>query len=175
MPQAAVAMFCGPYDEGEQMPTRRIDHAIQIAKEEGLPLLIAGDAFDGKEVLRFQNRAWSAGVRSVLTAFDPRHCTTADAQAIGRVILKWHFDRIRLLHVVTDWWHMPRASAMLEGELRSIGRPVQVVRESVFVGPHPDQLVHQNERQGLADYLAGRYGRRQILDPLRHRPEVSLY
>ncbi|MBI5794567.1 YdcF family protein [Candidatus Uhrbacteria bacterium] len=175
MPTAAVVMFCGPHDEGSQTPTRRIDHAINLAIQSGLPLFIAGDAFSGDEVRRFQVRAWNAGVHTALQAFDSRHCTLADAQAVGRVVLERHFDRLERLHLVTDWWHMERAVAMLAGELADIlGRKILVMPESVFDGPQPSQLVHNNERQGLEDYLAGRYGDREVVDPLRHRPELSL-
>lgn len=175
MPTAAVVMFCGPHDEGDRTPTRRIDHAISLAMHQGLPLFVAGDAFHGEEVRYFQQRASNAGVATAIRAFDPRHCTLADAQAIGRIVLERHFDRLERLHLVTDWWHMERALIMLDLELKRIlGRQIQVVPESIFTGPAPGPLVHQNERQGLDDYLAGRYGSRQVIDPLHHGPELSL-
>ncbi|MCR4313897.1 MAG: YdcF family protein [Candidatus Uhrbacteria bacterium] len=174
MHTTAVVMLCGPYDEGNHPPTRRIDRAIQIARQSNLLLFIAGDAFNGDEIRRFQDRALAAGVHSVLPAFDSRHCTLADAQAVGRVILEHRFDRLSRLHLVTDWWHMERASTMLERELeRILDRKILVIPESVMDGHVPDTTVHDNERQGLADYLSGRYGRRQVIDPFRHRPELS--
>ncbi|TAL50760.1 hypothetical protein EPN81_01850 [Patescibacteria group bacterium] len=168
---SAVVMYCGPYDEGNQPPTRRIDHAIALSRRFDLPLFIAGDAFEGKEIDRFSVRAWEAGVASVIPAFDPRHCTLADAQAVAREILSRDLACLSHLHLVTDWWHMDRASTMLERELAQIlGRIVRVQPSSVFSGPAPSRLVHENERQGLNDYLVGTYGQRQVVDPLIHRP-----
>ena len=175
VPTAAVAMFCGPHDEGDQTPTRRIDYAIQIALELDVPLFVAGDSFNGDEVRLFHDRASSAGVRSVIPAFDPRHCTLSDAQAVSRQILKLEFRRLERIYLATDWWHMQRAMTMFERELElALGRRIQVVPESVLSGPAPDDLVLSNERQGLEDYLAGRYGQRLVNDPLCHRLEPSL-
>ncbi|KKW33057.1 MAG: hypothetical protein UY76_C0010G0014 [Candidatus Uhrbacteria bacterium GW2011_GWA2_52_8d] len=174
MPTAAVAMFCGPHDEGDQTPTRRIDQAIELAILKGLPLFVAGDAFNGDEVRRFQVRAWHAGVSVVIPAFDPRHCTLADAQAVAVKIVEHRLTRLSHVQLVTDWWHMNRALTMLERELaRILDRTIRVQPISVLTGPTPSSLVHDNERQGLDDYLAGRYGQRQVIDPLRHRPELS--
>lgn len=175
MPQAAVVMFCGPHDEGDQPPTRRIDQAITIARDLEVPLFIAGDAFEGAEVQRFVVRAQNSGVQSAIQAFDPRHCTLSDAQVVGRVLVEREYSRLTRIHLVTDWWHMERAAAMLEGELATIvGRRILVVPESVMAGPAPDAMVHRNERQGLEDYRAGTYGQRFVADPLRHRPQLSL-
>ena len=171
----AVAMFCGPHDEGDQPPTRRIDAGIYHALRLNAPLFIAGDAFEGAEVRRFYARARATGVITTIQAYDSRHCTLADAQAVGREILSRRLDRLERIHLVTDWWHMDRAMTMLEGELKKgTGRTIQVVPESVMNGPEPSQLVHRNERQGLADYRAGVYGARRILDPLRHRAALEL-
>ncbi len=175
MPAAAVVVFCGPHDEGEQTPTRRIDHAIQLARERNFPLFIAGDAFGGEEVRCFQVRAWSAGVLTVISAFDSRHCTLSDAQAVAAEIIGRRLDHLNHVHLVTDWWHMERASVMLERELaRILERAVRVQPASVFTGPAPSSLVHENERRGLADYRAGIYGTRRVNDPLRHRSQPSL-
>jgi len=169
---SAVVMFCGPHDEGDQTPTRRIDQAIQLALSLDVPLFVAGDAFNGEEVARFQAHAWHTGVSVIIPAFDARHCTLADAQAVATKIVEHRLDRLSHLHLVTDWWHMERASLMLERELaRILGRTIRVQPSSVFAGPTPSSLVHENERQGLEDYLAGRYGQRQVVDPLRHRGE----
>lgn len=173
--KSVVVMFCGPHDESEGIPTRRIDHAITIARSLEVPLFIAGDAFGGAEVQRFQARAWSMGVQTAIRAFDPRHCTLSDAQAVCRLLSEREFGRLTRVHLVTDWWHMERASVMLEGELESIVcRRILVVPESVMTGPVPNAVVHRNEQQGLEDYRAGVYGQRFVVDPLRHRPQPSL-
>ncbi|MBI4435693.1 YdcF family protein [Candidatus Uhrbacteria bacterium] len=168
-------MFCGPHDEGNKTPTRRIDHAIRLALREALPLFIAGDALGGEEVRRFQVRASNAGVETAVAAFDSRHCTLADAQVVAAKILELRLERLNHVHLVTDWWHMERASAMLAGELeRILHRSILVQPASVFTGPKPSSLVHENERRGLEDYLAGVYGTRRVYDPLCHRPQLSL-
>ena len=174
MPISAVVMFCGPHDEGDKTPTRRIDHAINLAIRDDLPLFVAGDAFGGEEVDYFQMRASHAGVTVVIPAFDPRRCTISDAQVVARQILEQRLERLAHIHLVTDWWHMDRALTMLECELaRILGRRIHVQPASVLTGPTPSSLVYENERHGLADYLAGRYGQRRVIDPLRHRPERS--
>ncbi len=174
MTTAAVVMLCGPHDEGDQTPVRRIDHAIQLALTLDVPLFVAGDAFSGEEICRFQTRAWHAGVETVIPAFDPRHCTLADVQAVAAKIVEHRLDRLSHLHLVTDWWHMDRALTMLDRELTSIlNRTIAVQPSSVFTGPTPSSLVHENERQGLQDYLAGRYGQRRVIGPLRHGSELS--
>lgn len=174
MPTVAVVMFCGPHDEGDRTPTRRIDHAINLARQFDAPLFIAGDAFGGAEVAGFQVRAWQAGVSQVLSAFDSRHCTLADAQSVAAKIVEYRLDRLVRLHLVTDWWHMERAKAMLEGECeRMVGRRIHVTPSPVLTGPTPSPLVRQNEHQGLVDYLDGIYGSRKVVDPLWHRPELT--
>lgn len=171
---SAVAMFCGPHDEGDRVVTRRIDRAIEIARCGDLPLFIAGDACGGEEVRAFQLRAWNAGVPTAVAAFDARSCTLADAQAIAQIVRAHAYRELERLHLVTDWWHMERALAMLEGELaRIVRRRVVVVPESVFTGPAPTRAVHDNERQGLVDYRAGIYGLRRVADPLCHRLQAS--
>ncbi len=168
-------MFCGPHDEGDQTPTRRINHAIQIALTLDALLFIAGDACGGEEVRAFQIRAWSAGVHTAVAAYDARSCTLADAQAVGQSMRMRAHTEVARIHLVTDWWHMERAMSMLQGELECIlDRRIQVIPESVFTGPTPSRAVHDNERQGIVDYRAGIYGSRRVIDPLPHRPQPSL-
>lgn len=167
--QSAVVMFCGPHDEGDQTPTRRIDTAIQVALRRGLPLFVAGDAFGERELERFEARAYYHGVQSVFRAYDARRCTLSDAQAVAGAIVKHDLTDLRELFLATDWWHMDRARAMLDGETTGIlGRRLDVIPVAVTTGPRPSTLTFENERQGLEDYLAGTYGQRKVVDPLRH-------
>ncbi|MCR4314326.1 MAG: YdcF family protein [Candidatus Uhrbacteria bacterium] len=166
MSTTAVAMFCGPHDEGDRTPTRRIDHAIRIALAMDLPLIVAGDAFNREEVQAFQIRAQEAGVRVVLTAFDARRCTLSDAQATATRLreLGHHVER---LHLVTDWWHMGRSWVMMRGEART---SVLIVPAPVFNGPLPCLRTLYNELRGAWHYLSGTYGQHVVVDPLRHAP-----
>jgi hypothetical protein len=174
VPHTAVAMFCGPHDEGNQVPTRRIDQAINLALSTGSPLFIAGDRFNGDEITRFKLRARNQGVTTIVEAFDPRHCTLSDAQATAREILARGYHQLTSIHLVTDWWHMPRAAAMLRGELQStLGRVLEVIESTVHNGPCPVDLVLSNEKQGLDDYRAGTYGQRFVIDPLPHCSQPS--
>jgi hypothetical protein len=175
VPTAAVVIFCGPHDEGELVPTRRIDHAITTGLSRGLPLIIAGDAFHGQEVSRFQARAWHAGVEAAYGAYDQRHSTLSDAQAVATVIRQHFTDplaRFCRVHLVTDWWHMRRARTMLVEELKGVlHHPIEVLATPVMIGPRPCEEVFVNEQQGLEDYLAGVYGQRRVIDPLCHSPD----
>lgn len=166
MSTTAVAMFCGPHDEGDRAPTRRIDHAIRLALTRNLPLIVAGDAFGGEEVRAFQTRAQEAGVRVVLTAFDVRRCTLSDAQATATRLRELGHDLDRV-HLVTDWWHMTRSWVMMRGEVRT---SILIVPAPVFKGPLPCFRTLWNELRGAWHYLSGTYGQHTVVDPLRHAP-----
>jgi len=172
--KAVVAMVCGPHDEGQEAPKRRIDRAIQIALEFKLPLFVAGDAFEGREIALFVQRAREAGVETVVSAYDPRSCTLSDVQAIAWALKALDLKGIDHIHLVTDWWHMNRAATMLEGEVgKHLGHEVVAFRRPIASGPRPPDAVFVNERQGLADYISGIYGERRVEDPLEHRPRAT--
>jgi hypothetical protein len=172
MYSAVSVMFCGPHDEGECTPTRRIDQAIKVALRYELPLFVAGDAFGGKEVTWFQARALKAGVPVVECAYDVRCCTLADAQAVAqRLNASAKYHHVTELYLCTDWWHMERARTMLEKELITVtGVARRVIQVKVMSGPIPTETTLRNERQGIEDYLNGVYGERQVYDPLPHCP-----
>lgn len=166
----AVAMFCGPHDEGTQTPMRRIDKAVELALVYQATLFVAGDAFNGDEISFFQMHALKRGVTRVIPAYDSRSNTLGDAQAVARCIRQRStLEGLRKIYLVTDWWHLERAKAMLIGELRkNLILGIQVVGIGVTQGPHPGNEVLENELQGLTDYLAGNYGQRRVHDPLPH-------
>lgn len=176
-PSLAVVMFCGPHDEGDQTPTRRIDHAISLAIRLEAPLFIAGDAFHGEEVERFCYRARYAGVMYVIGAYDSRHerqCTLSDAKTVTSKIGERGFTRLSRLHLVTDCWHMKRAKQMLENELFiGLNKVFEVVAESVHTGPPPPAETIALEQQGLSHYQEGTYGSHSVDDPLPHNPQPS--
>jgi hypothetical protein len=174
----AVAVFCGPRDEGDgsRPQRRRIDAGIAQAVANGLPLIIAGDNHCGAEVRYYGALARDAGVCRVLEQFDPeipRPNTLTDAVLIVHGLIAL---RCPLVHVVTDHWHMARAAGMVQGEAYGLvtGVPLfprlQVLRAPVMVGPTilTDEI-RENEARGLRDYRAGRYGTtRPAFDPLAH-------
>jgi len=168
MPKAVVAMFCGPHDEGSRIPHRRINRAVEYALARGLPLVIAGDAFDGTEARYFKTLAKKRGVQMVLVAFDPqtRNCTLSDAQATIIQLQALGLD-ISRVYLVTDWWHMLRSSVMMIGEIHT-RHPARVVPVPVFNGPFPCLRTLWNELRGSWHYLTGTYGQRTVNDPLRH-------
>ncbi len=166
--RSVVAMFCGPHDEGEGAPTRRIDRAIELSVELCSPLLIAGDGNHGEDVRRFARHAEQNGVAYIRALFDARRCTPSDAESIvHELVNNPPFMSVRHVYLVTDDWHMARASGILEGQLqRLLSRPtLEVIRCPVTTGPRPPDPVLQGERQGLLDYLAGRYGERKAHAP----------
>ncbi|MDG1949970.1 MAG: hypothetical protein P8J32_04085 [bacterium] len=168
-----VAMFCGPRDEGDgSTPSmRRITGAIDMALRLGTPLIIAGDSFGGYDVRFYAQAAEARGVEQVFGMFDPRITrpdTLSDARLIVRSVVA--MGSIRLVHVVTDDYHVARASAMFCGEY------VRVTRDSIGVnlapvsGFHITDVMRENEARGLAQYLKDpeSYGTsRPTFDPLR--------
>ena len=180
--RSVVAMFCGPHDEGEGAPTRRIDRAIELSVELCSPLLIAGDGNYGMDVDLFVSRAETAHVVYVRAFFQRPPSTLTDARSVvSEIINNPPFLVVRDIHLVTDDWHMVRAAGILEGELQrgmphrqSPDRPVPTVRrEPVTTGPRPPEDILHGERQGLLDYLAGRYGSRVAHPPFGKPCEVQ--
>lgn len=173
----AVAVFCGPRDEGDgsRPQRRRIDAGIAQAVANGLPLIIAGDNHHGAEVRYYGALARQAGVCRVLEQFDPeipRPNTLTDAVLIVHGLIAL---RCPLVRVVTDHWHMKRAVAMVQGEASGLHMDaplfpaLQVLRAPVLHGPAITDEIRANEKRGHDDYLAGRYGTtRPVFDPLAH-------
>lgn len=161
MYNGAVAMFCGPHDEGNDAPTRRIDKAIEVALRLGLPLMIAGDGNVGKDVAQFSARARLAGIGVVVPLYDQDASTLSDALCVAEELRRNpELKFVQSLHLVTDVWHMERAHAMLVRELNGqfhADSPT-VIKCGVDSGPEPAAWVLEGERKGLADYQSGLYG-----------------
>ncbi|OGL98760.1 hypothetical protein A2304_01105 [Candidatus Uhrbacteria bacterium RIFOXYB2_FULL_57_15] len=152
-------MFCGPHETNEWSPRyHRVDHAIAIARETRSPLVIVGDAFDGRDVEHFAMRAASRGTRAI-GAFDPGSRTLTDVRGALRLIGSTaEFDVVADILVVTDDWHAPRCLAMLFGERRVLlpDREIRFHDRSTDAGPRPPAWVKEGELRGIADYHAGR-------------------
>lgn len=154
-----VLHFCGPHRDRTWSPLyHRLDAALTVAREARSPLLIAGDAFEGRAVAHYAEIARARGV-TVFETFDSGARTLTDARAALRVIR----DRPELADVdhvlvVTDDWHVDRAMVMLAGERRHVlpERMLRLHNRSTDAGPRPPPQVKLGERRGIEDYLAGR-------------------
>lgn len=154
-----VLMLCGPHREQIWSPTyHRLDAATAVAREVASPLLIAGDAFDGRAVLHFAELARGRGIETH-EGFDPGARTLTDVRAALTLIRdRPEFAMVGHVLLVTDDWHAVRAMNMLFGERREI-LPDRVIRfhnRSTDAGPRPPAWVREGERKGVEDYLAGR-------------------
>lgn len=164
--QSVVTMFCGPHDEGNDVPRRRIDKAVQVALAHQVPLLIAGDANRGKDINAFVAIAKSQGVRHVVGLYDPAASTFSDAFCVARELkIRPEFGNVSRIYLVTDFWHMLRASIMLERICLDHALQVEIIHAPVTKGPVPPEVVLAGEQQGIEDFLAGRYGTRKAYDP----------
>jgi len=164
--QSVVAMFCGPHDEGNVVPRRRIDKAVEAALEHQVPLLIAGDGNNHRDVTAFMEIARFRGVRHVIGLYDPEANTLSDAVCVAKQVNdNPEFARVRRIYLVTDFWHMPRAKMMLETVCIEYALQLDVISSPVTSGPMPPEAVLLGERQGIEDFLAGRYGLRKAHDP----------
>lgn len=152
----------------------RIDFAITVAREHFAPLIVCGDANEGRDVRAFCERARCAGVATVCQAVwtGGASNTYRDLEMAVRMLVNDpEFGGTEAFRLVTDPWHMPRAEAMAQRLIREVcaeaNRPAFFLRTSE-VSPYwnPPAWRILNERQGLDDFLAGRYDPSRRLDPL---------
>ncbi len=157
---SVVAMFCGPHEKGK-VSYRRIDAAIAAAREFGVPLLIAGDGNRGLDVQEFAVRAAQCGVEAVIPLYDAQATTLADARLVSVFLSRQTgYTLVDTIHLVTDYWHMPRAMAML-GTLmleQMPDRRLTITCVNVET-PQPSKEVLEREKKGIEDFIMGRYGR----------------
>ena len=160
-----VAMFCGPHENGG-VTFRRIDAAIDAAKRLRAPLMIAGDANDGNDLEVFAARASDQYVTYIRSLYDPRANTLVDVELVINELMSPRYRTVQTIHLVTDWWHMPRAIVMLFWELRRRmpHRQFSIVTVNAEC-PAPPERELERERQGIVDYLAGTYGCRPVDEP----------
>jgi len=163
---SVVAMFCGPHDENNDVPRRRIDKAVQVSLLHQIPLLVAGDANHCKDIDVFMAIAKSQGVRHVVGLYDPAASTFSDAFCVARELKNQsEFQNVSRIYLVTDFWHMLRASLILEKVCLEHTLQIEIIHIPVTNGPLPPQIVLDGEQQGIQDFLAGRYGSRKAYDP----------
>ena len=164
--QSVVALFCGPHDEGNDVPRRRIDKAVQVALLHQITLLIAGDANHGKDIDVFVRIAKSQVVSRVVGLYDPAASTFSDAFCVVRILrTQPEFEHVSRIYLVTDFWHMLRAALILERVCLDHGLQIEIIHAPVTNGPVPPEIVLAGEQQGIEDFLAGRYGARKAYDP----------
>ncbi|MBI4713728.1 YdcF family protein [Candidatus Uhrbacteria bacterium] len=163
---AIVAMLCGPHDDSSRkdgLSFRRINRAIEVALRNGIPLIIAGDAFEGGDLRVYEDHAYGRGVKECFRVYDHHANTLADVQGIVRLLKGVPgYHGMTLVHLVTDNWHMARAATMLMLEAKKRGLDLQISCDNVYQGVAPPQPVLDGECQGLTDYIEGRYGKRGL-------------
>lgn len=159
-----IVMFCGPHENG-QISYRRIDAAIDAALRLNLPLVLAGDGNFGHDIKMFAERAHNMGVHPIESLYDQQATTLSDARLLCQFLRDNEaFQRVEKIHLVTDYWHMPRASLML-ATLLLLHRTSHAFCIS-FISvqtPRPSELVLHYERKGIHDFVNGRYGKNKPL------------
>lgn len=164
MRRSIVMTLCGPHDDQthkDGISFRRINRAIEVSLLHKLPIVIAGDANNGADLQMYENEACCRGVSKCIRLYDARANTLADVQSVVRALkTDPEFCDGVLVHLVTDNWHMLRASTMLK--IEALRRRldlriecVEVVQESL-----PPTRVLEAERLGTLDYLEDHYGNR---------------
>lgn len=154
-----VAVLCGPHDNDGSVCFRRVDRGIAVAIEQNIPLIVAGDANGRADVRLFCDRAHEAGVRTIYEAYDRRASTLFDVRSITRLLqFEPDLQDVKRVHLVTDYWHMARATVMLADQLRKrLGGSYAIACENVMDGPEPPPDVFAREHRGLMAYIDGTY------------------
>lgn len=158
MKQVAV-MLCGPHENGS-VCNRRIDEAIYIASSKDIPLIIAGDGNYGNDIAHFTDRANLDGVHKTIGLYSERASTFSDSMMVADVLSKYdEFVDVNTIYLVTDWWHMPRASLFFTSamQLKKPGFVFDLKLVNVST-PRPPEWVIEAEHNGVKDFLRGEYG-----------------
>lgn len=115
-----VIMFCGPFYGSYPFHFGRIDRAIALAREHRCPLVICGDGTGGTELEAFLARARARGVPLPMARYNGKRNTLGDAISAAAV-LSAEFPHVTRAYLVTDWYHVPRASIRLAHKLSRQG------------------------------------------------------
>lgn len=115
-----VIMFCGPFYGHRPFHYGRIDRAIALANAFRCPLVICGDGTGGRELDEFQARSRDAGVPITVARYNGKRNTHGDAISAAAVVAA-EFPRTETAYLVTDWYHVPRATIRLAHRLRRRG------------------------------------------------------
>lgn len=158
MHESIIAMLCGPHEDGRPSQ-RRIYRAIDYALIKDLPLLIVGDGNHGKDVDSFAQHARGRRVNPVFTCYDAGANTLTDVRLIVETLNGDHFANVETVHLVTDVWHMARASLFLATTLaRALPhRDIAIYPVTVHT-PDPPREILFAEARGIRHFLEGNYG-----------------
>lgn len=153
----AVMMFYGPHYNGGKPHFGRVNTAIDLAKRLSCPLIICGDGCRGEGVQLFATHALHSGLETPIYGFfNSKMNTRGDAESAADVVWE-HLPLVRRLHVVTDWYHMPRACIALSQELdrrfRDTHRQFRLVPRPVLDHWQEGWKRLPGELRGCRDYL----------------------
>ena len=176
MLRAVVVVLCGPHAPGGEVLFHRIDRAIRVATDHGVPLMIAGDGNGGEDVELFARRALASGVERVITIAQALSTTLEDVCRVAHKLSESEYERVLQVCLVTDEWHMPRAVVMLADRLKSErgALDVEIICENVLEGPPPPRWVSAYaEQHGLQDFISCRYDSRRAINPAWGKPAAQ--
>lgn len=158
-----VVMLCGPHKEDQVRSPQfhRVNAAIRLAKRYGRDLLVCGDATGGSDVELYVRHAHDHGYRDAVPLYDGGKCTLADVRSALTFVRDNTGDHSSgTVYVVTDEWHMDRALVMFRGEADKVlvhDQEYDFEPIAVVGGKRPLKWQRMRERQGIEDYIAGRY------------------
>ena len=167
MSRPIVVLLCGPHKNGhngawsaENILFHRPDAALAEAKRLRVPLIIAGDGWNGEDVNFFWRYAYNQKVLAVIRAFDRRGGTLHDIQAALTVLTDPLWADINEVRFVSDPEHA-RVLPFARGEAKKMlpeHRRMSFVHVAAFGGPAWSELEIEGELRGIEHYQAGVYG-----------------
>ena len=164
MRRSIVVTLCGPHDDQTRkdgISFRRINRAIEVSLQHSVPIIIAGDAYNGADLQMYENEASCRGVSKCIRLYDARANTLADVQSVVRALKTdpEYCDGV-LVHLVTDNWHMLRATTMLKIEALRRRLDLRITCVEIVQESLPPARVLEAERLGTLDFLEDHYGNR---------------
>lgn len=161
-----VVLFCGPRTDSGHPSTLRITRAIEVARSERARLLIVGDAHNGSDLDLFVSMAKEHGVDRVIPVRVPTEQANTKRNAQQIVVelsrnvgvdgvLKPVYFSLNAIYLVTDHWHMRRASLHLADELklvRGVNIP-EIIPMNVTSAMEIDEAVLEREQVLIEEFL----------------------
>jgi hypothetical protein len=158
-----IVLFCGPRTKSGHPSTLRITRAIDVARSERARLLIVGDAHDGADVNLFVSMAKEHGVERVIPVRVPsdRACTEQNAREIALLLQTPEYLSVNTVCLVTDHWHMQRASLHLEDALTRARatRAPDIIAINVTSAIELDESVFERERELVTKFREDTHNR----------------
>ncbi len=154
-----VAMLNGPHDADGNRRHNRIDTAVSRALELRLPLLVVGDSNHGSDVRYYCEYARKQGVLEVVGLHRNLANTLIDAYAIADHVSPFAASETSgpTIHLVTDYWHLPRSLVFLHAVLKERIGTFRIVAVPALGFDPPAEIV-LGEVKGINDFLSGDYG-----------------